>query len=69
INFSVHKESDVNLSIYNLLGELVSTLVNEQKKPGHYEYAFNASELPSGIYLYSIKAGSFMKIKKMVFLR
>ncbi|MBT8377955.1 MAG: aryl-sulfate sulfotransferase, partial [Ignavibacteria bacterium] len=69
INFSVHQESNVNLSIYNLLGELVSTLVNEQKKPGHYEYAFNASELPSGIYLYSIKAGSFMKIKKMVFLR
>ena len=44
IKFAVPKESDVNLSIYNVLGELVSTLVNEEMKPGYYEYEFNASQ-------------------------
>ena len=52
-----------------MLGELVSTLVNEQKKPGYYEYEFNASNLASGVYLYRIKAGDFVETKKMVLLR
>jgi hypothetical protein len=69
IKFAVPKESNVNLSIYNVLGELVSTLVNEQMKTGYYEYKFNASKLASGVYLYSINAGDFVETKKMVLLR
>jgi len=69
IKFAIPKESNVNLSIYNVLGELVSTLVNEEKKPGYYKYKFNASAFASGVYLYRIKAGSFIETKKMVLMK
>jgi len=69
IKFAVNKDSNVNLSIYNVLGELVSTLVDEQMKAGYYEYEFNASNLASGIYIYRIKADDFVETKKMVLLR
>jgi hypothetical protein len=69
IKFAVNKESNVNLSIYNVLGELVTTLVDEQMKAGYYEYEFNASKLASGIYIYRIKANDFVEMKKMVLLK
>ena len=69
IKFAVTKESNVNLSIYNVLGELVSTLVNEQLKTGYHQYEFNASNLASGIYIYRIIADDFVETKKMVLLK
>ena len=69
IKFSISKESNVNLSIYNVLGELISSLVNEQMKPGYYEYDFNASNLATGVYLYRIKAGNFVETKKMILMK
>ena len=69
IKFAVPKESEVNLSIFNVLGELVLTLVNEQLKPGYYEYKFNASSLASGVYLYRINAEEFVATKKMILLK
>jgi len=69
IKFAVPKESNVNLSIYSVLGELVSTLVNEQMKPGYYEYEFNTSNLASGVYLYRIRTGDFVETKKMVLMK
>ena len=69
IKFAVPKESNVNLNIYNVLGELVSTLVNEQMKPGYYEYGLDATNLASGVYLYKLQAGSFVETKKMILLK
>jgi hypothetical protein len=69
IQFAITNESNVNLSIYNALGELVSTLVNEQLKSGYHQYEFDASNLASGIYIYRIIAGDFVETKKMVLLR
>lgn len=69
IKFSIAKESKVNLSIYNLLGERVQELMNKEMKPGYHEVEFDANELASGIYLYKIKAGSFVESKKMVFIK
>ena len=69
IKFAVPKESQVDLSIYNILGELVSTLVNEELKPGYYEYEFNAPSLSSGVYIYRINTGDFVQSKKMVILK
>ena len=69
IKFSVSRESNVNLSIYNALGEMVSTLVNEQLKTGYHQYEFNASDLASGVYIYRIIADDFVETKKMVLLR
>ena len=79
IKFAIPKESNVNLSIYNVLGELVTTLVNGQMNAGYYEYEFSAIggsasggnnvNLSSGVYLYRIKAGDFIKTSKMVLVK
>jgi len=69
IKFAVPKESNVNLSIYNVLGEMVKILVNEEMKPGYYDYKFNTSNLATGVYLYRISAGDFVETKKMVLIK
>jgi hypothetical protein len=69
INFSITNESFVSLFVYNALGEIVSELVNETKQPGNYSIAFNAGNLPSGIYFYRIQAGTTIETKKMMLLK
>jgi hypothetical protein len=69
ISYSLPLKSQVELAIYNALGESVMQLVNEEKSIGSYEVNFNATNLPSGIYFYRLKAGSFVETKKMVLLR
>ena len=69
IEFSVAKTRDVSLVIYNSLGQLVSTLVNQELKPGTYKYDFNASGLPSGSYFYRLTAGDFVQTNKMILVK
>lgn len=69
IKFAIPKESFVNLSLFNAVGELISTLVAEQMKPGFYEYEYDGSNLPSGVYLYKIKSGNYFNAKKMILLK
>jgi hypothetical protein len=52
-----------------LLGREIKTLVNEEKAAGKYSITFNGSNLSSGIYFYSITAGSFYQTKKMLLLK
>ena len=59
----------VTLKVYDILGREVATLVNEEKPAGEYEVEFDGSNLPSGIYFYQIRAGSFAETKKMVLLK
>ncbi len=59
----------VSLVVYNLLGQEVTTLVNEQKPVGNYEVKFDASNLSSGVYLYNLQAGSYNKTMKMNLLK
>jgi hypothetical protein len=59
----------VQLKVYDVLGNEIATLVNEEKPAGEYEVEFDATGLPSGIYFYQIKAGSFIQAMKMVFLK
>jgi photosystem II stability/assembly factor-like uncharacterized protein len=59
----------VSLRIYDLLGNEVATLLNEEKPAGNYELQFDASNLSSGVYLYRLSAGNFTEIKKMVLLK
>ncbi|NNL21411.1 MAG: T9SS type A sorting domain-containing protein, partial [Ignavibacteriaceae bacterium] len=59
----------VSLKVYDVLGNKVATLVDEQKYSGNYEVEFNASSLASGIYLYTLIAGSYTETKKMILLR
>ncbi len=69
IKFAVPERSNVMLKVYNIMGEEVIILVNEEKDRGWYEVKFNATGLSSGIYLYSIQAGNYVSIKKTMFLK
>ena len=57
------------LKIYDVLGNEVATLVNEEKPAGTYEVEFNGSRLPSGVYFYKLQAGSFSETKKLLLLK
>ncbi len=59
----------VSLIVYDILGNEVAVLVNEQKPAGIYEVEFDAKQLTSGIYFYKLQAGSFVETKKMVLIR
>ncbi len=61
--------SQQTLKIYDVLGKEVATLVDEFKPAGKYEVEFNASSLPSGIYFYQLRVGSFIQTKKMVLMK
>ncbi len=69
INYSIPRGSMVTLKIFNILGQEVKTLVNENKAPGNYSIRFNASNLSSGVYFYNIKAGNYYQVKKMMLLK
>jgi len=69
IKYSVAQDGFVNVSIFNLLGEKVATLVNSNMKAGSYEINFNASQLSSGVYFYSIEAGDFKAVRKMLLMK
>jgi hypothetical protein len=66
ISYSIKEEGLVTLKVYDVLGKEVATLVNEHRPAGNYEVEFNASQLPSGMYIYKIQAGSFTDVKKMI---
>ena len=59
----------IQLMVYDVLGREIATLVNEGKSPGSYEVEFTATGLPSGIYFYRLKAGSYIETKKMILLK
>lgn len=69
IRFSVADESQVNLSIFNLLGEKVKELKNEVMKPGNYLVEFDATQFSSGVYIYKLKSGSTILSRKMILLK
>jgi hypothetical protein len=69
IEFDIAKTGNVNLVVYNSLGQTVSTLVDQELKAGTYRYDFNASSLPSGSYFYRLTAGSFVKTNKMILIK
>ncbi len=68
-NFTSFQLLDVTLIVYDILGREVATLVNKQQKPGYYKIHFDANNLTTGIYFYSIKAGTFYQTKKMTLIK
>ena len=69
INYQLPMTSDVELSVYNLLGQKVATLVNVRQRAGYHQIEWGAGGFSSGIYYYRIEAGDFQDVKKMVLLR
>jgi hypothetical protein len=69
ISYRLPKSAVVNLSIYNTAGQLVKTIVNEQKHAGHYSAVWDARDVSSGVYYYRITSGEFSEIKKALFMK
>ncbi|NUM72082.1 MAG: T9SS type A sorting domain-containing protein [Ignavibacteriaceae bacterium] len=69
ISFTIDKADFVNLSVYNIAGEKVATLVNQELSVGKYNYQFDASKLPSGIYLYTLNSGGERITRKMMLMK
>jgi hypothetical protein len=59
----------VTLKVFDILGNEVANLVDERKEPGNYSVEFNAANLPSGIYFYTLTSGTFWGTKKLILLK
>ena len=69
ISYHLSTSSQVELTIYNELGQKIQTLVNQTQAAGKYSVTFNADGLASGVYFYKLSTGSFTQIRKMILLR
>jgi hypothetical protein len=69
IRYVIPERALVTIKIYDILGDEITTLVNEEKPIGYYEVEFIASNLSSGVYFYKLTAGDFIQTKKMILLR
>lgn len=69
ISYQLAMGGYISLKVYDVIGNEVVTLVNEEKPAGTYEVQFDASKLSSGIYFYKLQAGSFVETKKMILLK
>ncbi len=69
INFSIPKSDYVSLRVYDMLGREVKVLVSENLSAGEYQTDFNAKGLASGMYYYSLRAGEYVDVKKMVLVK
>jgi hypothetical protein len=69
IKYSLPSESDVTLTVFDVSGSVIETLVNQWQTAGNYKINFDASHLSSGIYYYRLSAGSFSQAKKLIFLK
>jgi hypothetical protein len=74
INYSISKTTDVNITVFNALGQKVQTLVNQKQNTGNYKVNWNGKDnsgkiVSSGVYFYTLKAGNFTSTRKMILLR
>jgi len=69
INYGLPNDSHVRLIVYNLLGEEVAQLVNEQQTAGYKQINWDASAAATGIYFYRLQAGDFVQTRKMMLLK
>ncbi len=69
IKYHIANSEFVSLKVFDVLGNEVTTLVNEVKSAGEYEVEFNAANLSSGIYLYKLQSGNFSQTRKMILIR
>jgi len=69
IQYEVARESRIRLKLYDITGREINTLVDEVKPAGEYGVSFDASGLPSGVYIYRIEADKFNESKKLILLR
>jgi hypothetical protein len=69
IRYAVRERTEIDLSVFDVTGRKITTLVSGMADAGNYEITFSANNLPSGVYLYRLQAGDFSDIQRMVLLR
>jgi hypothetical protein len=69
IRYAISEHTHTRLSIYNTMGQEMVTLVKEVREAGYHEITFNASHLPSGVYIYRLQAGEYVQSRKMLYLK
>jgi len=69
IKYALPEKADVEISIFNLNGALVETILNKNKKAGYHKILWNAKAAPTGVYLYRIKAEQYTDVKKCVLIK
>jgi len=69
IRFELPRASNVTVKVFNLLGQVVASILSEHKEAGVYTVPFNASSLSSGVYFYRVEAGNFVDVKQMLLIK
>ena len=69
ISYRLPERNHVSLKVYDILGNEIVTLINEVKEPGSYSQEFNAANLPSGVYFYTLTSGNYFETKKMILMK
>ena len=69
INYTLAERSNVTIKVYDVLGNEIATLINTTQEAGAYDVNFDASQLSSGLYIYTLNAGNFTSSKKMMLLK
>jgi hypothetical protein len=69
IRYDVPRQAHVTIKIYDILGRVMTELVNDQRSPGTYSIDWNAAKYASGIYYYRINAGDFVKVRKLMLMK
>ncbi|MEJ2242848.1 MAG: T9SS type A sorting domain-containing protein, partial [Candidatus Bathyarchaeota archaeon] len=69
IEYSIPQSSQIQIKVFDVLGNEIKTLINEEKPSGAYELTWNAENLPSGVYFYQMRAGGFVQTRKMILLK
>lgn len=69
IHYAISEVTHVNLTIFDILGNKVATLINEIQNTGKYQLTWNANDLPSGIYFYRLRAGNYRETRKMILIK
>jgi hypothetical protein len=69
ISFDLEKSGFTKLTVHNILGQKIATILSEEMSAGHHEVDLNATDLTSGIYFYKLESGSFSAVKKMILMQ
>ncbi len=69
IQFSLPKQTQLKINLYNMLGEQVATVAHGMYESGYHKVTFNASNLPSGTYVYRLESVEFVQVKKMILIK
>ena len=69
IQFSLPKQTQLKINLYNMLGEQIATIADGVYESGYHKITFNASSLPSGTYVYRLESSDFVQVKKMILLK